>query len=60
MVFLGYYYDFANFHPNILIEAILIKKACITFTFLFSAEKHVSPKDDVLVSVYSIGFYSRR
>ena len=27
-VFLGYSYDLAYFHPDILIEAILIKKAC--------------------------------
>ena len=27
-VFLGYSYDFAYFHPDILKEAILIKKAC--------------------------------
>ena len=28
-VFLGYSYEMAYFHPDILIEAILIKKACI-------------------------------
>ena len=30
-VFLGYSYDLAFFHPGILIEAILIKNACILF-----------------------------
>ena len=32
-VFLGYSYDLAYFHPDILIEAILIKKACTLYYF---------------------------
>ena len=41
-VFLGYSYDLANFHPDILIKGILIKKkACTNFFWKFTHRYHL-------------------